>query len=221
MSSIGIYVDLLESDKEIANKILQAIADYVNSTIPPLLQNIKKRLIPQTIALFQNTETYNSLLYGELAGHFGLPRGNRKNNIDTILTTIANNIEITFVPIKVRATQFANGLIFKVLLSDFSDILSLSQAVIFTESGDALEWLKWLLTMGDSIIIREYEIDFFPGEGRSGSAIMIPEQGGVWRVPPEYAGTYRNNWLTKALLQNADTYLEMVGQVIQNEIQGI
>ena len=221
MSNISISIKLLESDSIIRNKILRGIVKDINRAIPPILNNVKQQLKIETIKFFQNTEAYQSLLSGDLAAHFGIPILNRRNNLNIILETIGNNIEVTYKPIKIQAGNFTNGLTIEVLLSDLSDILALPQAVIITEKGDLLEWLSWLLTAGDKIIIRQYEIDLVEGEGRSGGGVMIESATGVWRVPPEFSGSVLNNWLTKALLLNADAYLSIIDNILKKELKGI
>jgi hypothetical protein len=62
-----------------------------------------------------------------------------------------------------------------------------------------LPWLEWLLLKGNSIIVRNYNVKYGQNpRSRSGDAIMI-DSTSSWRVPPEFAGTTRDNWTTRAL----------------------
>ena len=221
MSKIDVSVLLPESDTVIKSRILRAFIKEVNDHVANKIDNIRNSVRSATFNFYRGTETYDSLVNGELAGHFGLPLQNRQNNIDTILSTISNSIEVTFKPFKLVGSNIVNGLTIRVLLSDFSDILALPQATIITEKGDALDWLRWLLLAGDKIIIKEYEVDIRPGDGRSGMGLMVSEQGGVWRVPPEFSGTMNNNWLTRTLVENSQPYLSILGNIIRKELQGI
>ncbi|MFO7745709.1 MAG: hypothetical protein R6V36_10040, partial [Psychroflexus sp.] len=170
-----------------------------------------------TLHYLRNTPTYTSLLEGELAGHFGIPYQNRVSNVDSILQTIVSNMEVNHKRVTVTAGKFSGGLTVSILIKNFTDILSLPGAVVVTERGDLLEWLNWLLTQGDRIIIRNYEVDIEPGTGRSGLATMIPNDKSSWRVPPEFSGTINNNWLTRTL--KSKNYMSAIDQAIQKELQ--
>ena len=54
-----------------------------------------------------------------------------------------------------------------------------------------------MLTQGNATIITGYEYNAGTGLGRSGGGNM--KSGGAWRVPPEYAGTLDDNFVTRAL----------------------
>jgi len=158
---------------------------------------------------------------GSLAVHFGLPPDGRSQRIDAIVLAVANRMEIEYIPINVHAGKFTNGIKFRVLTRDLSEVINLPEGFITTEKGQVLDWLHWLLTMGDRVIISEYEIRLGYGKGRSGGGIMIADKAGVWRVPPEYSGTMRNNWLTRAFKDNPNVYLSIIEKIIQAELQRI
>lgn len=219
MSNISINVKLLEKNNIIEKKILKGIAEDFNKFVGRKIDRIASLIRIETFSFLQRTSTYYSLVDGELAGHFGIPSANRKFNIDSILRVITNNIKVEYKPARVIGNRFSDPLKIGVVISDFSDILSLPQATIITENDDVLEWLKWLLSAGDRIIISEYEVDLRPGQGRSGLAVMIQEEAGAWRVPPEFSGTLGDNWLTRAFLSNPDAYLSIIGDIIKKEIQ--
>lgn len=219
MSHLDITIDLLESNKKISNKILRALLEDVNKSFRSIIGKIENRIRAETISYLQGTGTYESLIDGDLAGHFGLVIGARKTHVDAILQVIANNIEVEFKEYRLRADSFVGGIFIRAIIADFSDILDLPQATQFTERFEPLPWLRWLLTAGDRIIIKKYEIRFYPGEGRSGKAIMMEDDAEVWRVPPEYSGTETNNWLTKDILHR--DYLSIIDNIVSEEINRI
>jgi hypothetical protein len=219
VTSLDISVKLLESDSRIENKVLNAIAEEVNDKIIHIIDKIRDEIRLATVLYLQSTGTYESLVNGDLAGHFGLVQGRREYHVNVILQTIANNIEVEYRKLKRVAKHFTGGLQIRVLIKDFSDILGLPQAVQFTERLEPLEWLDWLLTKGDRPIIKEWEIRFYPGKGRSGMAIMVEDDAESWRVPPEFSGTIRSNWLTKDI--NNPIYLSIIKTVIQKEMDRI
>lgn len=212
-----INLKLLDSPKSIERKILRAIATEFNNKIHTRIGRIISNIAQVTLYYLRNTPTYTSLVEGRLAGHFGIPSRNRVSNVDNILQTIVDNMEVTHKTVKVTAGKFSGGLTVSILIKNFTDILTLPSAVVITESGDLLEWLDWLLTQGDRIIIRDYEVDFELGTGRSGFATMIPNDKSSWRVPPEFSGTINNNWLTRTL--GSKNYISLIDQTIQKELQ--
>ena len=67
---------------------------------------------------------------------------------------------------------------------------------VLTKKGERLDWISWLLTRGDDIVVADYHV--VPGNhGRSGDAVM--KQGDFFRVRPEYSGTLDDNCITRAL----------------------
>ena len=69
------------------------------------------------------------------------------------------------------------------------------------EGGD-LHWLRWLLLEGYKVLVVGFHFRFQPGRGRSQLGYM--RKGGFWRVPPEYAGTADDNFVTRALRNPAN-----------------
>ena len=89
--------------------------------------------------------------------------------------------------------------------STFTNLLGLTSGHVLYERGD-LHWLSWLLTEGDSIIVVNYTYNPGSGLGRSGLGNM--QESGAFSVPPEFSGTIRDNFITKAL----------IGKVQENDI---
>ena len=174
-----------------------------------------------TLNYLRTTSTYTSLVSGELATHFGLRGSDRKQRIDEIILAVVNGMDIEFVPIRYTRGKFTNGIKFKVLAKNLSDVINLPEGDVVTEKDQVLPWLRWLLTFGDKIIISEYEIKLEQGKGRSRGGYMISEKAGVWRVPPEYSGTRHDNWLTRALNNNSTAYFSIIERVIKDELQRI
>ena len=64
-----------------------------------------------------------------------------------------------------------------------------------------LDWLNWILTRGDEIIVSKFRFEPESGRGRTGRGRM--KKGGSWRVSPQYAGTEDDNFITRALSDKA------------------
>jgi hypothetical protein len=214
-------IHILENDSVIKRKILSSTANYLNKNVPKIVDSISKDVRAMTTTFLKDTDTYKSLINGELAGSFGLPQNTRHYDVDQILSTIATNMEVKYEKTRYSGGKFSTFLKVGAVLRDFSDILALSESRVITDEGTILEWLRWLLTAGDKIIISEHQVRLRHGRGRSGLGIMIQSNAGGWRVPPEYAGTMTNNWLTKSLLNNSNKYLLLVEDIIEKAFSRI
>lgn len=214
-----ITIKLLESKKEISRKITQSIAKELSLAFRKAGPRIAGKIRSQTQKTLEGTEIYQSLVSGELSQHFGFERLGGRARVDEIVATIVNNINVKYESIKAIGSNLKGGLSIGILLEGFTDILGLPASVVVTEKGQALPWLEWLLIRGDSIIITEHSIRFEPGRGRSGGAIMIQNNAGVWRVPPEYAGTVNDNWLTRGLIDASNIYISAINSIVKTELE--
>jgi hypothetical protein len=221
MTKIPVVFDLVESDVQIAKLMLNEIAIELNRRIPTRMRNISSRVKDATYNFLRTNNTYQSLVSGDLAAHFGIPIGGRRQRIDNIVRAVADRMEVEYTPTRLRNNQYTNGITIKVLLRNLSEVLTLSEGIVLTEKGQTLDWLRWLLTLGDTIIISEYEIQLRPGYGRSGGGIMIADEAGVWRVPPQFSGTITNNWLTRAFNDNISQYLSIIEKILADELSRI
>lgn len=210
---------ITESIPSFHKKVLYAIRDELNIILPPIAPKIEIAIKNRTDQFFWNTSEAQALINGPLDKHFGIPSGEAKIKVGAIIRTIANNIEVSFKRLNVYSGQLRGGFSAGVLVSDFSDVLSNPEATVLTVNGQQLPWLQWLLIEGDRIIITDYEIAFGRyTQSRSGGAIMKRASGGIWRVPSQYSGTVRNNWLTRAILNASSAYIDMVADVMFHEI---
>ena len=83
---------------------------------------------------------------------------------------------------------------------DISGIIhSVPATVTDTQRNYKLPWLEWLLLQANTPIIRNYEVKIGPNpNSRTGMGVMV-ESNSNWRVPPEFAGSEKNNWTTRAI----------------------
>lgn len=215
---LNIITPLSDIEKMVNNAMIEELNVRIPATIPIIKRDIEK-LLPQ---LFFATPEYSALINGPLNAHFGIPFGEERLRVNTIIRTIANNIEVSFTKIKKAGNDLAGGITIYILKSNFSDILTLPEASILTVNGYSLPWLEWLLVRGNQVIVTDFTIKFVYGAvgSRSGQAIMVQNPGGVWRVPPQYAGTVKNNWLTRALMNSINILLDIIGSVAQKRIVG-
>jgi len=210
-----ISLRLLESDKDISNTILDAIISYMKPKIPTIVSNIKSKL-PNIIKSFiVNEPEYQSLKSGKLRYEFGIPD---VSVVDTIVDFWSNNFTVVSKPIAKKNNQIFYSLSISMIRQNFNDVLSLSDSIVYDSvSGITLPWLEWLLLDGGKIIVKNYEVKMGSNpRSRTGMAVMI-ESKKNWRVPPEFAGTIRNNWITRAI----DNINNEITNVIRQETENL
>ena len=188
---------LLESD----NQIVQAILQSLLSDTKKYMNKVAKQLEPDIKSIvkngFMNSNEYRSLLSGALRYEFGL--ANPGNKVSQILQ-VWENTTVKFQTPKIKGNQIYGNLQISMINASYNDVLGLPAASVETKKGQSLPWLEWLLLMGDKTIIKDYEI-FIGSNSRSrtGGAVMKKVVGGKWKVPSEFSGSSKNNWVTRVL----------------------
>lgn len=227
-TSLVIDINLGHKNQHFYDEVMKALMKHLNDRIPKALPKIKDNFQRGVKKILRETDTYKSLIDGELQAHFGLPRGVAFAKLQVILNNIAQDTLIRYRPIKLNGRKFTKGGIELYILEkdlnailgpgagDEQYVLSDNAAKRGRTAGkrdkqpwnSRLHWLRWLLVEGNKIIVHGSEIALGSFRGsRSGKAIMIKKRGGTWRVPPEYSGTLKNNWLTRTLhAANADIH---------------
>jgi len=194
-----INVVFKETEKELKSKVFGAVAGYINKLLfrkkSSIIRDIKG-LMPGWV---QSQPEMQELMYndggiGSLGAQLGLPVGTGPAAVNAITVAMVNSISLDIS--KINKRTLAGGITAKFMPATFVDLLSLPEGTIRTELGTELPWLNWLLTEGFSVIVVGYKFNFRRG-GRSQGGYMT--EGGIWRVPPKYAGTKDDNFITRAL----------------------
>jgi hypothetical protein len=194
---------------ELVKQVNKAMFSVANS---PVLRNTINEIIEKNII---SSPEYQSLLNGKLAGLFGLD--NPDYILSKIIQTVKNSVLIETRP-AIFSSVISAGITVSLLPSDFSDVLSI-EGVSYDSKGGAVDWLKWLLTAGDTVVVVDYDVVFgnaFVGS-RSDFAIMERNVGQGFSVPPEYSGTAQNNWLTRSL-EDVD---KLIGNILILELNKV
>ncbi len=189
-----ISVKLLDSYDTIKSKINKAFVDELNNKI---IRSQSKALsvARQKVSLWvaEQPEVQSISRGGDLAGHFGLRAGTSTGIATSIIEGVALATTFKF---KKFDSNFKGYAELNFQPSHFANLLALPQSFVTTEKGTQLHWLDWLLTQGNRAIIVGYEYIPDTGKGRAGLGSM--HLGGMWRVPPEYAGHRDDNFITRA-----------------------
>jgi hypothetical protein len=210
-------LNLIESDSDIKSKILTEMRNHLQQAMVKSIPSIRK-LIPSKIkdALMREPE-YQSLINGKLKGEFGLSNASQK--VNDIIDIWTNNVRIIVIPVTISGSKIKGGFKLDMIDSSYDDVLANDGAIVIDgTSGIVLPWLEWLLLYGNKIIVKNYEVQVGSNpRSRSGMAIMVPSKNN-WRVPPEFAGTPTNNWVTRALSRLDDSILDIIQKEIEKHI---
>lgn len=189
-----IALKLTDSIPDITRNINQAIAEELNANVQKKISNISTQVKDLVSNAIESQPEIQSLKDGALKGAFGIIDSDIA--ILNIMQSITSSIEVRF---KKFDSNLNGGVVVNVQPSSFSNLLGLPQGFTVYKSG-VLHWLDWLLLRGDTIIIADYQYNPKTGLGRSGLGNMIT--GGSFRVPPQFAGSDNDNFITRALLSN-------------------
>jgi hypothetical protein len=208
-----ITIKLIDSVSKITTDINLSIAQYLNdkirknklSTINKIKSYIPAWINSQPEIISLQSQTTNTLF-----ALFGLRSGSTNSIVDDIINSVVNSLSFSFNPID---NQLNGGITIELQPSDFQNLLSLQSGHVVYSQGD-LHWLNWLLTMGNSVIIANYNYSPQSGAGRSRQGIM--KFGGSFRVPPQYSGTDTDNFITRALTGSAQE--DQITQIINTEL---
>lgn len=203
---------LLDTQQDISKNILQALLPLIQDYFNKATKNLSNDIADILIKYIKSQPEYESLTNGMLKYEFGIPDATTRINF------IMDHIK-TYGILKVDNPRISNKNIVgsckvQLVKSDFNDLLSVGSSSLTTEKGQQLDWLRWLLLEGDTIIITGYEFKFGPStSSRTGMGLM--KTGGAWRVPPEFAGNIKNNWITRAI----DIAVPEIEQYILNKMK--
>jgi hypothetical protein len=210
-------ISLIENDNYIRNSIMEILKKEINKALDSTVLKIKDPIIQVIKTALKNEPEYSSLMSGQLRSEFGI---DDTSKIDIAINNISNSILIEKKLMSVNNFGLSGGLDLKIINSqDFGGALTDSTAFVNdSERGYNLPWLEWLLLKGNSIIVRNYEVKYGQNSrSRSGDAIMI-DSSSNWRVPPEYAGTVRDNWTTRALSRVDSSITKIIQSTFESNI---
>lgn len=191
MSASFKIIDTIEDIEKNINLIL---AQQINDTISRGLSSLQSDLINFAVPEWLDEQPeIQALKNGSLSGPFGFTTS-PLNVADAIISSIASSTSVSLSPYN-RSLK-GGGLTIAIQPNDFSNLLSLPEGHTVYEDGD-LHWLDWMINRGDEIIIVGYEYNPTTGLGRTKLGNM--KEGRFFRVPPQYAGTAQNNFVTRAL----------------------
>lgn len=197
-------VTLKESDKIIQGKIYDALSKEINSYLSRKSQVVLGAVSNKVLLALMNSPEILSLKGGKLKADFGLTSDPSSQIVSSIVSTL--KLKLTKVNKNLRG-----GFSLTMQPNDYSNLLSLSASKQIIEGG-AIPWLKWLLTLGDSIIIANFGVEYGPF-GRSGMARMTEKQR-PFKVDSAYSGNITDNFITRSIQMNKSSIEEAIVKVL-------
>ena len=189
---------LIENNSTIAQDILKALLPEIKNYMINSINIVKNQLPSLINNAIINTTEYNSLLNGQLKYEFGIPDSSTK--LAGLLDIWSTNIAYEYKIPTIQNSRIKSSFSAKMIRIDFADVLYSDYAlVIDSVRGYSLPWLEWLLLEGNKTIISNYEVQLGANKfSRTGNAIMKGSRKS-WKVPSEFSGTSRDNWITRAI----------------------
>ena len=212
---IGYYLEP-PSDNKLAQLILEELTDQLNDLFNRAHTVIEKSFQKITVDIVKNSSFIESLtdFQGQLRGEFGLRIGTEDRVAQVIVDNIGLDTYCLQSPVSHFGNTFSGGIALAIGQNLFSALKDLAEGKTFTEKGAIVPWLEWTLERGNAVTIADHNVLFELGKGRSGLAIMIPNRVTGWRIPPQFAGTDHDNWITREVLKNLDKYEDALSKIL-------
>lgn len=207
--SLNAKLRLLDSKDQIEKKILAASEAELKQLFQKAKVKIHAEVINLTVEALSVCPEILSLKDGKLKYDFGLDF----DPTNEVIYAIANSVKVYFKYFKFTKKGASSVLSVYIQPQDFQNLFSLASAMVKTDKGSEIPWLKWLLTAGDAILLVDYHVQYGLYEtSRSGGAIMAG--GGVFKVDSQFSGNEENNFITRALEKRQKDILKIIEKSI-------
>ena len=209
-----VSLKIIETDAQIRQEILKALAPEIDRAIGRSVLYIKNRLVGVIKSSLIKEPEYSSLISGQLKYELGIANS---STVDSVIDAVLQTVRVSYNKATVAPNGIKGGLSITVLSGeDVRGLIKTDIASVFDDDGYYLPWLEWLLLKGTSPLVKKFEVKLGTNSrSRTGNAIMVSSTTN-WSVPSSFAGTETNNWFTRALnrINNAD-----IQNIIQQEIE--
>ena len=180
--------------KEIEKNVLKAMQKHVSKNFKKYADYLETSVASTLMTAILSSPTMKELKSGRLREELGVEVVNEFG----ITMAIVNSANLTISVPKLIGSKIVGNIKLEAAPLDLETLKSGDDGVQETEKGQMLPWLEWLTTLGDAVIVRDYQVKAgFPNASRTGDKIMV--KGSGWRVPPQHAGTPQDNFLTRAI----------------------
>jgi hypothetical protein len=207
---IGTVARVVESNQALLASLHKCISERIRIKYMGLRENIIKDFAELFSQVLHDSPQYKSLTTRgpyQLSADFGFEAGAELEYVEPIIEELRQQF---LVENETTYGYRADGLLYKLKINfvekDFAKIISLNNgkygswydSVNTQGVSTRIDWLEWLLTLGDTIQPKWMIVYAQDKKGsRSQEAIMRLHDRG-WRVNPAYSGTIDDNWITKS-----------------------
>ena len=185
-----VNIKITETDRSFQSKINRALSKEINNSLRGVASKVQSEVTSIVEAALSVSPEIGELSNGVLKAEFGLT----SDPTSQLVSAIASSVKV--VADKV-GPDLKGGFTLTIQPTDYSNLLSLSVAEQKIEDGGTIPWLDWLLTLGDSIVIASFGVEF-GNYGRTGLARMA-EGFAPYKVNSAYSGTRDDNFITRAI----------------------
>tara|TARA_B100000809_G_scaffold229965_1_gene243972 strand:+ start:286 stop:948 length:663 start_codon:yes stop_codon:yes gene_type:complete len=194
-----VWIELLSKPKEFEKFILSAMNKALSETLKKSLKPIENEFSELVYSAVYNCIEMEQIRSGTLRHELGLSTGQANSASEQIARAVGKSV---FLESQGPKGKRAGGLSVNIQPTNFANVLSIPDSTVdyFSKRSKelvTLEWLDWLLTRGDAIIVGKFHFEPRAGRGRTGSGRM--EKGDSWRVNSQFSGTVSDNFITRAL----------------------
>jgi len=194
----------LNQPENIARQILTRLAGHANAAFGRVARSAPLAIKGQVESAILDCPEINSLQGGKLLAELGLPPDIASTAPQAIAKAVSSNVFLTQVPVKLTGDKLVGGLELGIMPeTNWPSVWGISQASFKYYSrrykkSVKLDWLYWLLFMGDTIIVNNFEVEF-GSFGRTGMGRMTESDGAGWKISSNYSGTQDDNFITRSL----------------------
>ena len=194
-----LWLELTAKPEEFEKFILSAMNKALSETLKKSLKPIENQFSELIYSAVYSCMEMEELRSGTLRHELGLSSGQSARASEEIARAVGGSV---FLEIQGSKDKRAGGLSVNIQRTNFANVLSISGSTVdyFSKRSKeivTLEWLDWLLTKGDTIIVGKFHFEPRAGRGRTGGGRM--EKGGSWRINSQFSGTVNDNFISRAL----------------------
>jgi hypothetical protein len=206
MSRLRFTLTAVDSPIVLERRIKSSI-NYKIDKVAKLTKSRSQAKIEEVIRLaILNCQEVQSLNGEQLQFELGVTSDKVRNTVHFIIKRLIETMVIDIRPFSIFGNVMRGSITLKIFPNILVDeLINFPDASFITSKTSNIEWLKWLLTLGDKIIVRQYFVDLVNStNSRTGGAVMRKSKKMSWRVPPQFSGVQNNNFITRALDDSAD-----------------
>jgi len=217
MSRMRASLKVITSNKKIEKEINDAIIQRLQSRFISVVRRLSISLKKQIDLSIRSAPEYNDILYGNLRTELGIV--DPQLALEKMLSIIIAGVQVNSQKLRIVSGEVFGNIKIEAVLSDFSDVFNSGTGEYTTARGETIPWLKWILSEGDKVIVRDFGVSFgFPEISRTGDAIMRPSTKG-WSVPSQYSGTIENNFITRSIRASMDTIQKEMKKIFESGLK--